>query len=47
MLKKNISAILIVLITLLLIVIVIWVFDKRIESIEKRIEPQTHSDYQK
>ena len=32
--QKNLSIILIILLTLLLIAIVIWVFDKKIESIE-------------
>jgi len=39
MLKKNLSIILVVLITLLLIAMVIWVFDKRIKSIDKKIKP--------
>jgi hypothetical protein len=36
MLKKNLPFILIALVTLLMIAIVIWMFDKRIKSIEKR-----------
>ena len=35
MLKKNVSVILVILLTLLLIAMVIRVFDKRIEAIEK------------
>jgi len=35
MLKKNISIILVIVLTLLLIMMVIRVFDKRIEAIEK------------
>ena len=38
MLKKNISIVLIVLLTLLLLAFVIWMFEKKIESIEKKIE---------
>jgi hypothetical protein len=33
--KKNLSIILVIVLTLLLVATVIWVFDKRIESIEK------------
>jgi len=36
MVKKNLSIILVILLTLLLIAMVILVFDKRIEGIEKR-----------
>jgi hypothetical protein len=39
MLRKNLSIILVVLLTLLLIALVIWVFDKRIKSIDKKIKP--------
>jgi len=35
MLKKNLSIIIIVLLTLLLMAVVIWIFNKRIEKIEK------------
>ena len=35
MVKKNLSIILVILLTLLLIAMVMWVFDKRIESIQK------------
>ena len=38
MLKRNISIILVVLLTLLLLALVIWMFDKKIESIEKKIQ---------
>jgi len=41
MVKKNLSIILVILFTLLLIAIVIWVFDKRIESIGKGMYPTT------
>ena len=34
--KKNLLVILVILLTLLLIAIVIWVFDKRIEAVEKK-----------
>jgi len=34
-LKKNLSIILVILLTLLLVAMVIWFFNKRIESIEK------------
>jgi len=37
MLKKNLSIIIIVLLTLLLMAVVIWIFNKRIEKIEKRM----------
>jgi len=33
--KKNLLVILVILLTLLLIAVVIWVFDKRIEAVEK------------
>jgi cbb3-type cytochrome oxidase subunit 3 len=39
MIKKNLSIILIVLLALLLIAIVIWVFDKRIERIKEKAKP--------
>ena len=41
MLKKNLSIILIILLTLLLIAIVIWIFNNRIISIENKI-PYAH-----
>ena len=34
--KKNLLVILVILLTLLLIAVVIWVFDKRIEAVEKK-----------
>jgi hypothetical protein len=37
MLKKNISIILIVLLTLLLLAFVIWMFDKKIETLETKM----------
>jgi len=36
--EKNISIILVVLLTLLLLALVIWMFDKKLESIEQRIQ---------
>ncbi|HEX5150994.1 MAG TPA: hypothetical protein VFW07_06075 [Parafilimonas sp.] len=39
MLKRNASIILIILLTLLLIALVIWLFDKRIENVEKKMHP--------
>jgi len=40
--QKNISIILIVLVTLLLIVLVIWMFNKKLDNIERKIkEPVT------
>jgi len=36
--QKNISIILIVLVTLLLIVLVIWMFNKKLDNIERRIK---------
>ena len=39
MLKRNASIILIILLTILLIALVIWLFDKRIKNIEKKMEP--------
>jgi hypothetical protein len=41
MLKKNLSVILVILLTLLLVALVIRVFDKRINAIEKRTESTT------
>jgi hypothetical protein len=41
MLKKNLSIILIVLVALMLIVIVIRVFDRRIRDIEKKTDNAT------
>jgi hypothetical protein len=41
MVKKNLSIILVILFAILLIATVIWVFDKRIESIEKGKASQT------
>jgi len=41
MLKKNLSIILVIVLTLLLIATVMWVFDKKIESIEKKKSLQT------
>ena len=41
MLKRNVSIILIILLALLLIAIVIWVYDKRIENVEKKMHPVT------
>jgi len=38
MLRKNLSIILIVLLAMLLIAMVIWVFNKRIESIGKKMK---------
>jgi flagellar basal body-associated protein FliL len=35
MLKKNLSIILVILLTLLLVAMVIWLFNKRIEGLEK------------
>ena len=35
MLKKNLSIILVILLTMLLVAMVIWVFNRRIETIEK------------
>jgi len=37
--KKNLSAILIILLALLLIAIVIWLYDKRIQNVEKKMKP--------
>jgi hypothetical protein len=37
--RKNLSIIVVILLTLLLIAMVIWVFDMRIENIEKPIKP--------
>ena len=43
MTKKNVSIIIIVLFTLLLLALVIWMFDKKIETIEKKMsEPVTY-----
>jgi hypothetical protein len=43
MTKKNVSIILIALLTLLLLAFVIWMFDKKIAGIEKKIKnPVTH-----
>jgi hypothetical protein len=39
MLKKNLSIVLVLLLTLLLIMFVFWLFDKRIKSIDKKIKP--------
>ena len=39
--KKNLSVIVVILLTLLLIGIVIWVFDKKIETVEKQMNPTT------
>jgi len=39
MLKRNVSIILIILLALLLIAIVIWVYDKRIENVEQQMKP--------
>ena len=36
--KKNLSIIIIILLSLLLIAIVIWMYDKRIESIEMKMK---------
>ena len=42
--RKSISIILIVLLALLLLAIVIWMFDKKIETIEKKMsEPVTYA----
>jgi len=41
MLKRNLSIILIILLTLLLIAIVVWLYDKRIEDVEKKMHPVT------
>jgi len=38
MLKKNLSIIIVVMLTLVLIAIVIWLFDKRIENIEMKMK---------
>ena len=38
MLKKNLSIILIIVLTMLLIAVVIWVFDKRIKAIQKKTD---------
>jgi len=38
MLKKNLSIILVVLLTLLLIALVIWRFDKKIRNIDQKIK---------
>jgi hypothetical protein len=35
MIKKNLSIILVILLTLLLVAMVIWIFNKRIDTIEK------------
>jgi len=40
MLRKNLSNILLLLLTLLLIAFVIWVFNNRIENIELRMNPK-------
>jgi hypothetical protein len=37
--KKRLSIILIILLTLLLIALVIWLYDKRIENIERKMKP--------
>jgi len=37
--KKNLSVILIILITLLLIAIVIWFYDNRIKNVQKKMTP--------
>ena len=37
MLKKNISIVLIILLTLFLLAFVIWMFDKKIETVEKKM----------
>jgi len=39
MVKKNLSILVVVLLALLLIMFVIWVFDRRIKSIDKKINP--------
>jgi len=39
MLKKNLSIIVVVLVAIALIVFVIWLFDRRIKSIDKKIKP--------
>jgi hypothetical protein len=39
--KKNLSVIVVILLTLLLIAMVIWVFDKKIETVEKQMNPTT------
>jgi hypothetical protein len=41
--KTKSSLILIILVTLLLIAIVIWLFDRRIKNIEKKITPVVSS----
>jgi len=38
MLKKNLSIIIVVLVALVMIAIVIWLFDKRIENIEMKMK---------
>jgi uncharacterized membrane protein YidH (DUF202 family) len=43
MVKKNFLIILIILITILLIAFVVWAYDKRIESIENKM--QTNKTY--
>jgi len=43
--KKNISIILIILLTVLLLAFVIWMFDRKIENIEKKMkQSSTHVD---
>jgi len=37
MLKKNLSIIIVVVLTIVLIAIVIWLFDKRIERIDQQL----------
>jgi uncharacterized membrane protein AbrB (regulator of aidB expression) len=41
MLKKNLSIILVIVLTLLLVAMVIWVFNKRIESMDGKTKPAT------
>jgi hypothetical protein len=43
--KKHIAIILILLATLMLILVVIWLFQKRIENIERRINPAVAKVY--
>jgi len=43
MFKRNASIILIILLTLLLIALVIWLYNERIENIEKKMHPVTAS----
>ena len=41
MVKKNLSIIVVILLTVLLIAMVIWLFDKRMETIEKNLNLTT------